>query len=111
MAASDTNNKLFSFCNQNPDSAVCQDRTNQNKTPNTDPVIHIVKVASDIIALLTGAAAVIIIILGGITMITSAGSAEGVANARKRITYAIIGLVIVALAWAIITFITDKLIS
>ena len=111
FAASDTNSKLFSFCSQNPDSAVCQDRTDQNKTPNTDPVVHIVRVASDIIALLTGVAAVIIIVLGGITMITSTGSAEAVANARKRIIYAVIGLVIVTLAWTLVAFVTDKFIQ
>jgi len=44
-------------------------------------------------------------------MITSNGSPEAVANARKRIIYAVIGLLIVALAWTVIAFVTDKFIQ
>jgi hypothetical protein len=109
-AASDTNDKLFSFCTQNPTSEVCKERAKQNQNPSVNPVNHIIRVAADIISLATGAAAVIIIIIGGVTMITSSGNPEAVANARKRVIYALIGLVIISLAWAIIAFVTDKLI-
>ena len=104
--AASSNDQIFSACNQTPDSPICQDR---NTT--TNPVNHIIKVAADIVALLTGVAAVIFIILGGLTMTSSAGNAQAVADARKRIVYAVIGLVVVALAWAIITFLTDRLIT
>jgi glucose uptake protein GlcU len=104
MAAS--NDQLFGICNQNPDSTICQSR---NTT--TNPVTHTIKAASDIVALLAGIAAVIVIIAGGISLITSAGNAESVANARKNITYAIIGLVVVALAWVIVAFVIDKLVK
>jgi len=106
LAATDANNKIFSVCAQNPSSIVCKD-----KNPQGNPVVHIIKVASDIVVLLTGAMAVIFIILGGITMITSSGSPEAVANARKRIIYAVVGLVVVALAWTLIAFVTDKFIQ
>lgn len=108
--------KLFAACQQlaqqnkdNKDykpSAIC---ASQGTTKN--PVNHILHVATDIIALLTGVAAVILIILSGISMITSSGNSEAVGNARKRIVNALIGLVIVALAWTIISFATDKLIK
>jgi len=111
LAATDANNKIFSVCAQNPSSTLCKDKGSQNKDPKSDPVVHIIKVASDIVAILTGLAAVILIIIGGITMITSAGSAEAVANARKRILYAVIGLVIVTLAWTLVAFVTDKFIQ
>jgi hypothetical protein len=87
-------------------SPICADK---NTTAN--PVNHILHVAADIVALLTGLAAVILIIISGISMITSGGNTEAAANARKRITNAIIGLVIVAFAWTIVTFLTDKLIT
>lgn len=45
---------------------------------------------------------VIFLILGGIRWITSAGDPKGVEVARKQITYAIVGLVIVVLAFFIV---------
>lgn len=110
FAQTKTNDQIFAGCSSAPNSSICQDRTNQNQDPSKNPVNHLINVAASIIALITGIAAVIFVIVGGLTMVTSAGKAEAVANARKRITYAIIGLVIVALAWAIITFLTNKLI-
>lgn len=106
MAAS-TDQQLFGACNANTQSSpVCQSQGTQ-----TDPVIHIINVAANIIALLTGIAAVILIIVSGLTMVASGGNQEAVANSRKRITAAIIGLVIVALAWTITRFITDRLVQ
>jgi hypothetical protein len=108
-AAYANDSALFSACNTNAQtqaSPVCQD-----KGTTTNPVNHIIKVAADIIAILTGVSAVIFIILGGLTMVTSSGNTEAVGNARKRITYAVVGLVVVSLAWTIITFVTDKLIT
>jgi predicted small integral membrane protein len=106
LAATDANNKVFAICATNPSATICKE-----KNPTEDPVVRIIRTASTIVALLTGAMAVVFIILGGITMITSGGSPEAVANARKRITYAVIGLVIVALAWTLIAFVTDKFIQ
>lgn len=107
-AAPTTNDQLFSACGTNSKTAkspIC-------KPPaSTNPVNQKIKVAADIVAISTGVAAVIFIILGGLTMITSAGNTEAVANARKRITSAIIGLVVVALAWLLISFVTDRLIK
>jgi hypothetical protein len=67
--------------------------------------------ALDIIAVVTGIAAVVVIILGGLTMATSGGNTEAVANARRRVLYSLVGLVVVALAWTILTFLTNKLIK
>jgi len=109
-AASDTNDKLFSFCQTNPTSEVCKERANQNKDPKSNPINHTIRVAAGIITLATGVAAVIFVILGGVTMVTSSGNPEAVANARKRVVYALIGLVIISLAWTAIAFVTDKII-
>jgi hypothetical protein len=104
-----TNDKLFAACDTNQQAAnspICADR---NTTVN--PVNQKLKVATDIVAILAGLAAVIIIIASGLTLITSAGNTEAVTNARKRITSAIIGLVIIALAWTIIAFVLDRLVQ
>ena len=111
LAASDTNNKVFSACANVPTSAVCQDRAAQNANPTANPVNHYINVAVSIVALLTGIAAVILIIVGGIGMITSSGNPEAIANSRKRIINALVGLAIVALSWSIITFLTNHLIQ
>lgn len=69
-------------------------------------------VLTDIIAnILTSAFAIaailllVFIVLGGVQWILSGGEKQGVENAKNRITNAIIGLIIVALAIAIVMFI------
>ena len=53
--------------------------------------------------------AVIFIIYGGISFITSSGDPNKIKRAKDTITYAVIGLIIVALAEAIILFVTNIL--
>lgn len=107
---------LFKACDTNAqtkNSSVCKD-----KGTTKNPVNRIINVAANIIAILTGIAAVITIIISGFMFITAGGGISGqrssdpnrLKTARATLTAAIIGLVIVALAWAIVTFLTDKLI-
>jgi amino acid transporter len=51
-----------------------------------------------------GLIAVVLILYGGFTWMTAGGNEEKVEKAKKIITAAVIGLVIVLLAWAIILF-------
>lgn len=65
----------------------------------------VAKLASDIILILTGVAGIlsfIFIIIGGIKIITAAGDEKKMASAQATITYAIIGLVVTALAFVIL---------
>lgn len=101
-----SNDKLFSSCSQAPNSPVCKDK---NTTEN--PAVDVIASAANIIAILTGLAAVIMIIISGLTMITSGGNQETVTNARKRLVAALIGLVIVVLAWTITRFVIDKVLG
>jgi hypothetical protein len=87
-------------------NAVCS-----TQNTNANPAIHVIHVTADIFAVMTGIVAVIMIIVSGITMITSGGNTEAVGKARKRLVNSIIGLIIVALAWTIVVFFTDKLIT
>lgn len=50
--------------------------------------------------------AVIMVILGGFTWLTAAGNEEKVERAKKIISAAVIGLIIVLLAWAVVIFVT-----
>lgn len=55
-----------------------------------------------------GLVAVVMIIVAGIQMTTSAGDAGAVAKAKKTLTFAIIGLVVALLAYAIVNFVIRK---
>lgn len=49
-----------------------------------------------------GILAVIMVVYGGVTYVTSAGNDEGIGNAKKIITYAVVGLIVILLSFAII---------
>ena len=68
----------------------------------------LVKSVINIISLLVGAVAVIMLIFGGFRYVTSGGKQESVTSAKNTIIYAIIGLVIVALAQIVVQFVLNK---
>lgn len=51
--------------------------------------------------------AVFLIVYSGVQYVTSSGDKEKVDNARKRLTYAIIGLIFIFLSFLIINFISQ----
>lgn len=53
----------------------------------------------------TGAIAVLIIVLAGFRLITSQGDPGAVTTARNAIIYALIGLVVIMFAFAIVNFV------
>jgi hypothetical protein len=58
---------------------------------------------------IVGAISVIVLIIGGIRYVISAGNATQVTAAKNTILYAIIGLVISIAAYAIVSFIFTQL--
>lgn len=62
----------------------------------------------NIISVIVGIVAVIMIIWGGFKYITSGGDSGNVTAAKNTILYAIIGLIIVALAQFIVRFVLSK---
>lgn len=62
----------------------------------------------NIFSVIVGIVAVIMIIIGGFKYITSGGDSGNVTGAKNTILYAIIGLVIVALAQFIVKFVLSK---
>ncbi len=101
-------------------SPACQDIRNKGKeNPITGPR-GIIQTAANIVALVAGVGAVIIILLSAYTFVTAGGSIGGqragdsptrAKNARTTLTYAVVGLVVVALAWSIVSFITHRIIQ
>lgn len=57
---------------------------------------------------IVGLLAVIFIIVGGFQYITSSGDAAKATKAKNTILYAVIGLVIALLAYAIVNFVIEK---
>ena len=79
------------------------DCTTTGKTLN-----DIIKLAINILTFIAGFAAVIMIIVAGLRYITGGGEASSVASAKNALIYAVIGLVVVALAQFIVRFVLVK---
>ena len=62
----------------------------------------------DVMLFLLGAIVVIMIIIGGIRYATSNGDANGTKAAKDTILYAVIGLVVAIMAYAIVNFVVSS---
>jgi hypothetical protein len=58
-----------------------------------------------------GAIAVIYVVYAGIALMMSQGNPDKIATARRTIIYAIAGLVVISLSWAIVGFVYGRLIA
>lgn len=96
---------------------VCKQKADQ-LTKKTNPVVDTIHTATNILGLVAAIGAVIIIVYSGFVFVTAGGALSGsrsgdnpnrARQARSSLTGAIIGLIIVALSWSIITFFTNRL--
>jgi lysylphosphatidylglycerol synthetase-like protein (DUF2156 family) len=110
-AAVDTNNIQGNLCQgsngdlsgsaTSPDQSTCGDQATTTANKLVSTIINIISVVVGVIA-------VIMIIVAGFRYVTSGGRDEAVKGAKNTILYAIIGLVIVALAQIIVHFVLAK---
>lgn len=77
-------------------------------TGQDDKVNNVIALVINIFSIIVGVIAVIMIVYGGFRYITSGGDTTKVTSARNTILYAIIGLIIVALAQFIVKFVLAK---
>ena len=63
----------------------------------------------NILLFLVGAVAVIMLIIGGLRYITSDGDSGRITQAKQTVLYAIIGLIVAILAYAIVNFVISNL--
>lgn len=75
---------------------------------STSEVNDLIALVINIFSIVVGVVAVIMIIIGGLKYITSSGDSNNVTSAKNTILYAIIGLVVVALAQFIVKFVLAK---
>lgn len=71
-------------------------------------VNRIIRTVVDLLSIAVGIAAVVMIIIGGLKYITSGGDSNQISSAKSTLTYAIVGLVIAALAQFIVQFVLNK---
>ena len=65
----------------------------------------------DTLLFVIGALSVIMIIIGGLRYVTSGGNPTSVTAAKNTILYAIVGLIVAFLAYAVINFVLGSLVS
>jgi cytochrome bd-type quinol oxidase subunit 2 len=82
--------------------------TSNGGTEAGTKVDNLVKNVINILSLVVGIAAVVMIIIGGLRYVTSNGDSGQVGNAKNTILYAVVGLVVVALAQVIVRFVVSK---
>ena len=63
---------------------------------------------TQIIVYITGAVSVIMIIIGGLRYVASAGDSNGIQGAKNTILYALIGLAVAALAQILVSFVLGR---
>ena len=73
----------------------------------TDQIVNIINVVVGVL----GIVAVIVIIMGGISYMTSAGDPGKVKKGKDTILYGVIGLIICALAFAIVNFVIKNILG
>lgn len=88
-------------------SSLCQGQGDSSQNPLTGPK-GLIRGIANILAIVSGLAAVIMIIIAGFRYITSGGEAAKTKEAKEMITGAIVGLLILTLASAFISFIIGR---
>lgn len=92
---------VFDQCTGNATSKVCAAQKKDNANTMIKTVISLLLVALGIIA-------VIMIVIGGIRYTTSQGDSSGLKSAKDTIIYAVVGLVVAMLSYAIVNFVIGR---
>ena len=74
-------------------------------------IAEIVKLVINVMLFIIAALSVIMIIVGGIRYVVSAGNQQAVTSAKNTIMYSIVGLLISIFAYAIVQFIVDQFVA
>ncbi len=88
---------LKDVCNSGGSGAVCASK-NDNVSTTIATVVNV-------LLFIVGSLSVIMIIVGGIMYTTSIGDATRITKAKNTLTYAIVGLAVAFLAYAIVNFV------
>lgn len=78
----------------------CPDQSNK--------IDNAIAAAVNLFSMIVGIVAVIVIIVSGFRYVTSGGDSSKISTAKTELIYAVVGLVIVAMAQAIVKFVLQK---
>jgi hypothetical protein len=77
--------------------------------PNSASELHkVIVFALDLLSIIVGLVAVIMVIVGGFKFVTSGGDSAQVSGARNTILFAVVGIVVVVLAQVIVRFVLEN---
>ena len=92
-------NVIDDACNSGSDSTICD-----NRDENVSDVVAIVV---NTLLFIVGIISVVMIIVGGLRYTTSGGDSGSVTAAKNTILYAVIGLVVSIVAYAVVNWVLD----
>ncbi len=104
VTTTDLQSGLCGGTNLQVNSQSCSSTTSGADTTINKTIRRII----DIFSVVVGIIAVIMIIIGGVKYVLSGGASDQVSSAKNTILFAIVGLVIVALAQVIVKFVLNK---
>jgi hypothetical protein len=84
------------------------DNASGHSSTDTSSLNGTVKAVINILSLVIGVLAVIMVMVGGLRYVTSGGASDKVKSARDTIIYALIGLAVAALAQVMVHFVLAK---
>ena len=94
---------IYDACSTDPNNIVCD-----NSSESVDPVI---KTVIRYLLISSGIVSVVMVIIGGLKYSTSNGDSAKLSSAKNTIMYAIIGVIISALAYAIVDYVFLRIIG
>ncbi|MEO5950683.1 MAG: hypothetical protein ABIQ04_04500 [Candidatus Saccharimonadales bacterium] len=92
---------VFNGCTADPGSTVCS-------AAGTDKADSMIKIVINTLIYAIGIASVIMIIIGGLRYTLSGGDSSSTKGAKDTILYAVIGLVISIMSFAIVNFVVGR---
>jgi len=96
---------------KDPNAAIPATCSELLSTQNEDPVVGsngVLTKVTNLVSVAVAVASVIIIIVSGITMTLSSGDPSKVKSSRDAIIYAVVGIVVVAVARTIVLFVFNR---
>lgn len=88
-------------CNYIASDALCKNKDDTNPVQRAKNIINI-------LLTIVGAGSVVVIIYAGILFVISSGNSQTIQTAKNTIIYAVIGLVISILSFAIVNFVVSS---
>jgi hypothetical protein len=88
-------------CKLDPNSALCKDKS-------ATAVPKFIKTLVNVLLYVLGAVSVVVIIFAGIFYATSGGDTALVTKAKNTLLYAVVGLIVAIMAYAIVNFVLTQ---